>query len=187
MDRPAGPVEAVTPPIEPGHVLPEPTQEAAYVELKQQLHALDYRQTLGLDSAPLVRRLLDDLLLTTNEYETLRLAKEDVERELAAALNGRRPLETENARLLRENNEVRMRGLPVPRFSAPMTAEYEPSPLALLLQLHRELIEHTEAGHGEKKKATIELGQLREQVEALKHAQQQHLQLIAAQVSRVQP
>lgn len=105
-DLPPLPVEATTPPPDAGNVLPDARAEGAFVELRQQLHALDYRQPLGLETAPLVRRLLDDLLLTTNEYETLRLGKEGVERQLSQAVNDLRPLETENARLVRENNEV---------------------------------------------------------------------------------
>ena len=105
-DLPPLPVEASTPPVDAGNVLPDPEAEGAFVELRQQLHALDYRQPLGLETAPLVRRLLDDLLLTTNEYETLRLSKEGVEGQLSKAVNALRPLETENARLVRENNQV---------------------------------------------------------------------------------
>lgn len=94
---------------------PDAEAEDAFLELKEQLNALDYNFPLGIESASLARRLLDDLILTTENYELLRQDKERLEKETkhGHAANKLRPLQTENARLVRENNEVcppRLRG-----------------------------------------------------------------------------
>ena len=57
----------------------------------------------------------------------------------------------------------------------------------LCLQLHRELIEAADAVDGAGKSHTVDMRRMEQQVAELTHAQQQHLRLIAEQVSRVQP
>jgi hypothetical protein len=94
--------------VETQTLLPDPEAEEAFIELQEQLRALDYDFPLEIQSASLARRLLDDLILTTENYELLRQAKEKLERDakFGQATNKLRPLQAENSRLVRENNEV---------------------------------------------------------------------------------
>ena len=72
------------------------------------LRSLGYDEPAGRESAPLLQRLLDDLVATTETYEAVRQRAEheaSAREEEAAAL---RPLQTECARLVRENNQLHL-------------------------------------------------------------------------------
>ena len=80
--------------------------ENNFHELVARLHELSYMQPLGPKSAPLVSRMLSDLLLatTSNAELTARTTQLRETRDLLAAENV--PLTTENRRLVRENNQL---------------------------------------------------------------------------------
>ncbi len=156
-----------------GNLQPDADAEDAFLELREQLNALDYNFPLDIESASLARRLLDDLILTTENYELLRQAKEQLEREAkhGHVANKLRPLQTENARLVRENNEVRTLHRLLATYAQPD-----------IVQLHKELIRRGDAMDANNKQRIIETKRLSEQVAALEFSEKQHLDLIAEQV-----
>uniref|UniRef100_A0A8C7X9R2 Centrosomal protein 135 n=1 Tax=Oryzias sinensis TaxID=183150 RepID=A0A8C7X9R2_9TELE len=82
--------------------------ERKFVNLRKRLDQLGYRQPLGIESLPLVDKLFSDLVHTT---ESLRNAKssagktEKESRNVDALLE---PYRAENARVVRENNELHL-------------------------------------------------------------------------------
>ena len=81
--------------------------ERTLVALKEQLEALDYREPLGIESAPLVQRLLQDLILTTTNYEELRQRAEQAEQTRDLVQNQTFALRKEHGKVTKENNDVR--------------------------------------------------------------------------------
>lgn len=77
-------------------------------QLKTQLSRLRYDQPLGIESAPLVERLLDDLTKSNERQTELALLAEKRANEIAVAEQHVLPVRKENTRLVRENNELHM-------------------------------------------------------------------------------
>ncbi|XP_062412603.1 centrosomal protein of 135 kDa [Sardina pilchardus] len=84
------------------------TAERKFVNLRKRLDQLGYRQPLGIDTLPLVEKLFSDLVHTTESLRNAKLSAGKTEkdsRNLDALLE---PYKTENARLVRENNELHL-------------------------------------------------------------------------------
>jgi centrosomal protein CEP135 len=47
--------------------------EQKYIQLRKRLDQLGYRQTLGIDSLPLIEKLFNDLVHTTESLKKLKL------------------------------------------------------------------------------------------------------------------
>ncbi len=77
-------------------------------QLKTQLSRLRYDQPLGTESAPLVERLLDDLMKSNERQAELSALAEKRASEIAVAEQHVLPVRKENTRLVRENNELHM-------------------------------------------------------------------------------
>uniref|UniRef100_A0A3Q3WID1 Centrosomal protein 135 n=1 Tax=Mola mola TaxID=94237 RepID=A0A3Q3WID1_MOLML len=80
--------------------------ERKFINLRKRLDQLGYRQPLGIESLPLVDKLFGDLVHTTESLRNAKLSagKTDNEsRNIDAFLE---PYRAENARIVRENNEL---------------------------------------------------------------------------------
>lgn len=80
--------------------------EKKFVNLRKRLDQLGYRQPLGIETLPLVEKLFSDLIHTTESLRNTVLNAGKTEKEsrnLDALLE---PYKNENARLVRENNEL---------------------------------------------------------------------------------
>ena len=77
-------------------------------QLKTQLSQLRYDQPLGIESAPLVERLLDDLMKSNQQQAELSTLADKRANELGIAEQHVLPVRKENTRLVRENNELHM-------------------------------------------------------------------------------
>ncbi|XP_040896795.1 centrosomal protein of 135 kDa isoform X2 [Toxotes jaculatrix] len=82
--------------------------ERKFVNLRKRLDQLGYRQPLGIESLPLVEKLFSDLVHTTESLRNAKLSAGKTEKEsrnLDALLE---PYRSENARVVRENNELHL-------------------------------------------------------------------------------
>ena len=79
----------------------------SYGQLQQRLRALDYTETMGIESVALVSRLLTDVLEGTDAREKLQRQLQILQREHVEMAQTLLPLRKENAKLTRENNSVR--------------------------------------------------------------------------------
>ncbi|CAK6956095.1 LOW QUALITY PROTEIN: centrosomal protein of 135 kDa [Scomber scombrus] len=82
--------------------------ERKFVNLRKRLDQLGYRQTLGIESLPLVEKLFSDLVHTTESLRNAKLSAGKIEKESQNFDALLEPYRTDNARLVRENNELHL-------------------------------------------------------------------------------
>ncbi|KAL1022602.1 hypothetical protein UPYG_G00029760 [Umbra pygmaea] len=82
--------------------------ERKFINLRKRLDQLGYRQPLGIETLPLVEKLFSDLVHTTESLRNAKLNAGKTEKESRNLDSLLEPYKTENARLVRENNELHL-------------------------------------------------------------------------------
>uniref|UniRef100_A0A672HCG2 Centrosomal protein 135 n=1 Tax=Salarias fasciatus TaxID=181472 RepID=A0A672HCG2_SALFA len=82
--------------------------ERKFVNLRKRLDQLGYRQPLEIESLPLVEKLFSDLIHTTESLRNAKLSAGKTETESRNFDALLEPYRTENARVVRENNELHL-------------------------------------------------------------------------------
>ncbi|KAG1964388.1 centrosomal protein of 135 kDa isoform X2 [Pimephales promelas] len=82
--------------------------ERKFVSLRKRLDQLGYRQPLAIESLPLVEKLFSDLVHTTESLRNAKLAAGKTEKESRNVDALLEPYKAENARIVRENNELHL-------------------------------------------------------------------------------
>ncbi|KAL3657657.1 hypothetical protein V7S43_017459 [Phytophthora oleae] len=80
----------------------------SFGELQAQLRAMSYIEPVGVESVPLVRRLLTDLLTASTARDTTDKKLEKAQRDALELSQVILPLRKENAQLTRENNSLHL-------------------------------------------------------------------------------
>ena len=83
-------------------------QSKFYVALKKRLDSLRYCEPLGLESAPLVEKLLTDLLKTTEGFQQLKKHNSEASFKLKTLNDSVIPLQNEVSVLMKKNNELHL-------------------------------------------------------------------------------
>ncbi|XP_061096590.1 centrosomal protein of 135 kDa isoform X1 [Conger conger] len=82
--------------------------ERKFINLRKRLDQLGYRQPLGIESLPLVEKLFNDLVHTTESLRSAKLSAGRTEQESRSVDSVLEPYRAENARLVRENNQLHL-------------------------------------------------------------------------------
>ncbi|XP_077075876.1 centrosomal protein of 135 kDa isoform X2 [Siphateles boraxobius] len=82
--------------------------ERKFVSLRKRLDQLGYRQPLAIESLPLVEKIFSDLVHTTESLRNAKLAAGKTEKESRNVDALLEPYKAENARIVRENNELHL-------------------------------------------------------------------------------
>eukprot|EP00696_Hemimastix_kukwesjijk_P018098 gnl/Hemi2/6893_TR2348_c0_g1_i1.p1 gnl/Hemi2/6893_TR2348_c0_g1~~gnl/Hemi2/6893_TR2348_c0_g1_i1.p1 ORF type:complete len:1011 (+),score=345.74 gnl/Hemi2/6893_TR2348_c0_g1_i1:154-3186(+) len=82
--------------------------EHRFVQLQKNLHALNYVDRLTVECVPLVEKLFADLTRTTTSYQRLESQLKQQAQEVLDWQVQAQPLRKENARVIRENNQLHL-------------------------------------------------------------------------------
>ncbi|XP_028932847.1 centrosomal protein of 135 kDa isoform X2 [Ornithorhynchus anatinus] len=82
--------------------------ERKFINIRKRLDQLGYRQPLSVECLPLVEKLFSDLVHTTESLRSTKLSASKAEKENANCDFILEPYKTENARLVRENNDLHL-------------------------------------------------------------------------------
>ena len=82
------------------------TAEKRFLALKRRLDALNYCKPLGIESAALAESLLNDLVKTTEGFQSLKKKNTELRDNLEKAQQALLPLKKENERVVRESNDL---------------------------------------------------------------------------------
>lgn len=113
--------------------------EQKYVNLRKRLDQLGYRQTLGVESLPLIEKLFNDLIHTTESLKKTKLELSKSTDQLnislknaSVASNGDlvpasiQAYKSDNAKLIKENNELHLELIKMKDdFEAQIKGNYE--------------------------------------------------------------
>ena len=77
-----------------------------FTNLRKRLDQLGYRQALGIESVPLVEKLFTDLVHTTESLKNAKLQLNKREKERTTFEDNAEPYKSDNAKLVRENNQL---------------------------------------------------------------------------------
>ncbi|XP_071511617.1 centrosomal protein of 135 kDa-like [Diadema antillarum] len=80
--------------------------ERKYTALRKRLDQLGYRQALGIESVPLVERLFNDLIHTTESLKKAKLQAGKTVKEKGSWEEQIEPYRSENAKLMKESNDL---------------------------------------------------------------------------------
>lgn len=79
-----------------------------FTSLRKRLDQLGYRQALGIESVPLVEKLFTDLVHTTESLKNVKIQLSRREKEKTTFEDNAEPYRSDNAKLVRENNELHL-------------------------------------------------------------------------------
>jgi centrosomal protein CEP135 len=82
--------------------------ERKFTTLRKRLDQLGYRQALGIESVPLVEKLFSDLVHTTESLKNLKLHSSRHDRSKTSIEDNVEPYRSDNAKLVKENNEIHL-------------------------------------------------------------------------------
>lgn len=122
----------------------------SFGDLQARLRAMQYNEPVGVDSAPLVKRLLTDVVHGSERIDALQNELEKAQREAIELSQIILPLRKENAKLTRENNS-----------------------------LHLEIIHQEEAISERERKCDLQLEQLKDDIARLQFTNNQRAQSLS--------
>lgn len=82
------------------------TSEKRFLLLKKRLDALHYCQPFNIESASLIEKLLNDLIKTTEGFQSIKKINEELKQSVHKSEQMILPLKKENAKLVQENNDL---------------------------------------------------------------------------------